>query len=204
MSIHILNPSRKIFILLIFCISAFSCSKKIATTKKGSKDGLKAKSEFDVVLSYVTNKELKQRLEAFRLGGIERELKLNNKNPEVVIKAAEKMIGTKHKMGGLSKKGIDCSGLIKLSFEKSGGILPHSSHGQGRYGKVIAHIQDLKRGDLVFFINTYKTNNLITHSGIYLGDGKFIHASSSKGVRIDSVNDPYYWKDKYIYGTRVF
>ena len=155
MSIHFFNHLRKVLILLIFCISAFSCSKKIATTKKGGKDGLKAKSEFDVVLSYVTNKELKQRLEVFRQEGIERELKLNNKNPEVVIKAAEKMIGTKHKMGGLSKKGIDCSGLIKLSFEKSGGILPHSSHGQGRYGKVIAHIQDLKRGDLVFFINTY-------------------------------------------------
>jgi cell wall-associated NlpC family hydrolase len=198
------NYLRGGIMLFLLCLFAYSCSNKIANVDSNNNDRLGAKSEFDIVLSYITNKELRRQFEVFRQGGIEKELKLNTKDPELIIKTAEKYMGTKHKMGGLSKTGIDCSGLIKLSFEKGGGVLPHSSHGQGRYGKVIAHSKDLKRGDLVFFINTYNTSNLITHSGIYLGEGKFIHASSKKGVSIANVNDPYYWKDKYAYGTRVF
>ena len=194
---------NKIFFLIFLVVFASSCSKKLVTTSNKDQK-LRAKSEFDVVLSYVTNKELKLQLEAFRKGGIERNLSLNTKNPDIIIKEARKFLGTKHKMGGTDKKGMDCSGLIKVSFAKAGASLPHSSHEQGRYGKVIAHTQDLQKGDLVFFINTYNSQNLITHSGIYLGEGKFIHASSKKGVSIANVNDPYYWKDKYIFGTRVF
>ncbi|UZR93659.1 C40 family peptidase [Chondrinema litorale] len=165
---------------------------------------MRTKSEFDILLSHITNKELKQRLVDFRNDGIERTLDLTTDNPEKVINAAEYYLGTKHKMGGLTKRGMDCSGLIKVSFAQYGGELPHNSHEQGRYGRIIANRGDLQRGDLVFFINTYNSANLITHSGIYLGDGKFIHASSKKGVSVASVDDPYYWKDKYIFGTRVF
>ncbi len=194
---------KNLYLLLIVALYASACSKKLATTNTQDQK-FKAKSEFDVVLSYVTNKELKQQLEIFRKGGIERKLSLNTKNPDTIIKEARRFLGTKHKMGGTNKKGMDCSGLLKVSFAKAGASLPHSSHEQGRYGKVIAHTKDLQKGDLVFFINTYRSKNLITHSGIYLGDGKFIHASSKKGVSIANVNDPYYWKDKYIFGTRVF
>jgi murein DD-endopeptidase / murein LD-carboxypeptidase len=62
---------------------------------------------------------------------------------------------------------------------------------------------DLRRGDLVFFIRSYKTNRFITHSGIYTGNYKFIHTSSKKGVTITSINDPW-WSKKFIFGTRVF
>jgi cell wall-associated NlpC family hydrolase len=55
----------------------------------------------------------------------------------------------------------------------------------------------------VFFTKTYNTPRTVTHAGIYLGNGKFIHASSSKGVIISDIYDPYYWGDKYIFGTRL-
>lgn len=55
----------------------------------------------------------------------------------------------------------------------------------------------------MFFTKTYNTPRTVTHAGIYLGNGKFIHASSSKGVIISDIYDPYYWGDKYIFGTRL-
>lgn len=100
-------------------------------------------------------------------------------------------------------KCIDCSGLLVAVFKKYGIILPHNSEEQARFGKIIPGMNNLKKGDLVFFIRSYKTNNFITHSGIYLGNNKFIHTSSSKGVTITSLNDPW-WSEKFIFGTRVF
>jgi cell wall-associated NlpC family hydrolase len=60
----------------------------------------------------------------------------------------------------------------------------------------------LIKGDLVFFIRSYETHDFITHSGIYIGNNKFIHTSSKSGVTITSLNDPW-WKGKFIFGTRV-
>nr|HPR13468.1 NlpC/P60 family protein [Bacteroidales bacterium] len=62
---------------------------------------------------------------------------------------------------------------------------------------------DLKKGDLVFFIRSYQTKNFITHTGICTGNNRFIHASTSKGVTITSLDDPW-WSDKFIFGTRIF
>jgi len=63
-------------------------------------------------------------------------------------------------------------------------------------------MDELIKGDLVFFIRSYKTHRFITHSGIYVGNNKFIHASSKKGVIITSLDDPW-WNEKFIFGTRV-
>ena len=73
-----------------------------------------------------------------------------------------------------------------------------------RYGRVISDSDKLKRGDLVFFFDTYEVNRIVTSVGIYLGDNDFVHSSSSEGVKISKINDPYYWKDKFFYGTRIF
>ncbi len=54
-----------------------------------------------------------------------------------------------------------------------------------------------------FFIRSYKTHHFITHSGIYVGDNKFIHTSSKNGVTITSLDDPW-WNEKFIFGTRIF
>jgi cell wall-associated NlpC family hydrolase len=105
-------------------------------------------------------------------------------------------------MGGTTMKCMDCSGLVYTVFAKHGIILPHNSEDQARYGKIISGIDKLRRGDLVFFVRSYKTRNLITHTGIFLGNNQFIHTSSKNGVTVTSINDPW-WKEKFIFGTRV-
>lgn len=153
------------------------------------------------VLNKLEDDELKERLVLFEMGGVE--IKVNKSvDIEKVIKTAESYRGCKHKMGGLSNKGIDCSGLVKVSFASAGLDLPHSSLEQARYGKIIPSTDDLERGDLVFFCKSYHTSKPVTHSGIFLGDTQFIHTSSSAGVSVTSTENPY-WKDRFLFGTRL-
>ena len=106
--------------------------------------------------------------------------------------------GTKYKLGGLSKQGVDCSGMVYLTFKEKLGIeLPRSTKLQSKVGREIKR-KDLRAGDLVFF----KTGVKVRHVGIYIEDGKFFHASTSKGVIISDLNG-YYWKDKYWHSRRV-
>ncbi len=123
--------------------------------------------------------------------------------PDEIIRTAQKYLGVPHCMGGTSTRCIDCSGLLVKVFASHGIYLPHNSDEQSRYGKKISVRDELEKGDLVFFIRSYKTNRFITHSGIYIGNNKFIHASSSKGVTITSMSNPW-WNDRFIFGTRLF
>jgi len=106
-------------------------------------------------------------------------------------------------MGGYSSSGLDCSGLVKLAHEQFDVALPHSSHEQARYGSIISPGEELKRGDLVFFHSTYATPKLVTHSGIYLGENKFIHTSTSNGVSVSALLDSGYWQNHYLFATRL-
>ncbi len=106
--------------------------------------------------------------------------------------------GVKYQMGGLSKKGVDCSGLVYLTYRENLGIeIPRSTALQSKTGKEVKR-SELRAGDLVFFKTSYK----VRHVGIYIEDGKFFHASTSKGVMISNLND-YYWKDKYWHSRRM-
>jgi probable lipoprotein NlpC len=105
---------------------------------------------------------------------------------------------TKYARGGLSKKGIDCSGLVYVTYlEKLGIELPRSTKLQSQIGKEIK-INELRSGDLVFFKTSFK----IRHVGIYIENGKFLHVSTKEGVTISKLSD-YYWKDKYWHSRRV-
>ena len=100
----------------------------------------------------------------------------------------------KYKSGGLSRDGVDCSGFVYLTFNSRLGIeLPRSTDLQVTQGKTIPQ-RELVPGDLVFF----KTGKSTRHVGIYLEDGKFLHASTEKGVMISRLTDNYwakaYWK----------
>lgn len=101
--------------------------------------------------------------------------------------------GVGYKLGGDSKNGIDCSGFIQKAFkEKFGLTMPRTTLEQAVIGKEITKDQ-LKSGDLVFF----KTGD-ISHVGVYLEDGMFIHASTKIGVTISELDNSYfsksYWK----------
>jgi hypothetical protein len=152
---------------------------------------------------HVNDPRLHKQILAFKKGGVERKINVDDYDIEGVIDYAKSLLGTPHVMGGYSPAGLDCSGLVKLAHAKYGVELPRSSHDQGRYGKIISAGEDLKRGDLVFFHSTYKKPELITHSGIYLGENKFIHTSTSHGVSISTLFDSGYWQNHYLFATRL-
>jgi murein DD-endopeptidase / murein LD-carboxypeptidase len=135
--------------------------------------------------------------------GVERHLDTGRKKPNKIIKTAEKYIGTSHCMGGTTRTCMDCSGLTYLSFFTHKIILPRNSQEQARFGKMIFNTKDLKRGDLVFFTKSYNTSDYITHVGIYLGNNSFIHASTSQGVVVTPMDNPW-WSQRFVFGTRVF
>ena len=121
-----------------------------------------------------------------------------------VIIAAESYMGTPHRMGGLTKKGIDCSGLVQVSYKKIDVSLPRSTRDQVNSGKAIA-MAKVQKGDLVFF--TYPGGTRITHVGLVHKvngpkDVVFIHTSSSRGVRKDNLYSNY-WKPLFVKARRV-
>lgn len=144
----------------------------------------------------------KKRLEEFMAAGVENPAGKWGVSPESIIETARGFLGVPHCMGGTTAKCMDCSGLVFRVFETHGITLPHSSEEQARFGKIIQDPSSLMPGDLVFFIRTYSTSRVITHSGIYLGEGSFIHTSSSQGVTVTNLDEPY-WKERYLFGTRV-
>lgn len=113
--------------------------------------------------------------------------------PEInpVIEVAEKMMGFPYLWGGTSAKANDCSGFVKTAFYSRGIILARDASQQARYGETVdfSDFSNLKPGDLLFF---GRSAQRITHVGIYLGNGDFIHSSGR--VHIGSIfpNDPKY------------
>jgi cell wall-associated NlpC family hydrolase len=103
---------------------------------------------------------------------------------------AAQMVGKPYKYGGSSPSGFDCSGLVQYSFKQAGVSLPHNTVQQRSASRLI-NAAELRRGDLLFFNQEGKKYG---HVGIYLGDGRFVHApSSGKSVRSDVLSNPY-WK----------
>ena len=104
----------------------------------------------------------------------------------------------RYHLGGLSKKGIDCSGFVYLTFrDKFGLSLPMTTEKQYSSSKKIKK-GNLKAGDLVFFKTGFKQK----HVGIYLSGNKFLHASTSKGVMISNMGNPY-WKKHFLNARRI-
>lgn len=115
-----------------------------------------------------------------------------------IISNAMQYIGVPYVFGGTTPGGFDCSGYVRYVFANAGISLPRTADVQYEVGTPVSS-SDLRAGDLVYF-STYEPGP--SHVGIYLGDGNFIHASSSRGVRVDSISG-YYWSDCYIGARRV-
>lgn len=145
-----------------------------------------------------------QELKDFEASGIEKPFDYGKVTREDFIVQAKKYTGTPYKYGGYSKAGIDCSGLISKAMQDLGLEMTHSVQEMAKFGEIILDKNDLKPGDLIFFTKTYKTKNLISHAGIVVEDAKMLHASSSKGVSVTNINNPYYWDKYYLFGTDIF
>ena len=118
---------------------------------------------------------------------------------KALIATAKKYIGTPYKFGGTTPKGFDCSGFLQYVFKQHGLTLPRTADEQYKVGKRTKKASELVPGDLVFF-TTYEAG--VSHCGIYLGKNEFIHASSSKGIRIDNLDNSY-WKPRYYGGKHI-
>jgi cell wall-associated NlpC family hydrolase len=106
--------------------------------------------------------------------------------------------GTPYRFGGQSKKGVDCSGFVQLTYRDVFGTkIPRTTKLLSREGVKISS-DHVRFGDLVFF----KTGFSKTHVGIYIGHGKFMHASTSQGVTISQLHSDY-WEDHYWQARRI-
>ena len=106
--------------------------------------------------------------------------------------------GTPYRLGGGSLDGVDCSGFIQqVYFRFDDRQLPRTTAQQARLGQRISRTE-LQPADLVFFKTGFKQR----HAGIYLGNGEFMHASSSRGVMISRLDNPY-WRDSWWMGRRL-
>jgi lipoprotein Spr len=106
--------------------------------------------------------------------------------------------GVRYRLGGDTKRGIDCSGFVQRTFREQFGMdLPRSTYEQEDMGKKIQRAK-LRPGDLVLF----RAGSTGRHVGIYLGNDKFVHASTSSGVTISSMTEAY-WDKRYREARRV-
>ena len=113
--------------------------------------------------------------------------------------AVKEVIGTPYLYGGTTTAGFDCSGFILYVLNQFGiDDLPRTSQTQAKAGTEVEQ-DELRVGDLVFF-NT--SGRGVSHAGIYVGDNKFAHSSSSRGVVISSLSESYY-KNRYVTARRV-
>jgi len=101
-----------------------------------------------------------------------------------VVRIATRYLGVPYVWGGASPAGFDCSGLVTHVFARVGVSIPHNAARQYGYGIAVTRAR-LEPGDLVFF-------NRLHHNGIYLGEGRFIHATKPGGVKISRLDDDWF------------
>lgn len=121
-----------------------------------------------------------------------------------VINTALTFSGVRYKFGGTTKKGMDCSGLLYVSFAEHNVKLPRTSIHMAEEGKKV-RIKDVEKGDLLFF-KTQRRAKRINHVGMVVavedGEIKFIHSSSSRGVTVSSLREGF-WNSAFVKATRI-
>lgn len=130
--------------------------------------------------------------------------KSNASKADNIINTALTFSGVRYKYGGTTRKGMDCSGLLYVSFSEHDVELPRTSSRMAERGKRI-RVKDIEKGDLLFF-KTTRGSKRINHVGMVVtveeDEIKFIHASTSRGVTISSLRDGF-WNQAFVKATRI-
>ncbi|SNR53762.1 Cell wall-associated hydrolase, NlpC family [Maribacter sedimenticola] len=139
------------------------------------------------------------------------ETKVHNDRPSTSHSKADKIIntalsfsGVRYKFGGTTKKGMDCSGLLYVSFGEHDVQLPRTSYHMAEEGHRVP-VKNIEKGDLLFF-KTTRGSKRINHVGMVVGTDNdeitFIHASTSRGVTVSSLRDGF-WNQAFVKATRI-
>jgi cell wall-associated NlpC family hydrolase len=127
---------------------------------------------------------------------------LSKTDREALLNYAKYFKGGKYVWGGTTPEGFDCSGYVQYLYKKHGIDLPRTAWSQSQKGKEV-DLAHLKKGDLLFFLTDKKRGIPVTHVGIYLGNGEFIHAASKKkGIIISPITHGKY-RNCFVKAKRV-
>ncbi|MDU6923382.1 bifunctional murein DD-endopeptidase/murein LD-carboxypeptidase [Franconibacter helveticus 513] len=172
-----LVPAVAVAVLLSACSSTNTAKNMHSETHAvGNKDGFLLQASQDEFENMVRNLDVKSRL----------------------MDQYASWKGVRYRLGGSTKSGIDCSGFVQRTFREQFGLeLPRSTYEQQEMGKSVDRTK-LRTGDLVLF----RAGSTGRHVGIYIGNNQFVHASTSSGVMISSMDEPY-WKKRYNEARRV-
>ena len=122
---------------------------------------------------------------------------------DAVLNFAYQQLGKSYIWGAQGPSAFDCSGLTYYIYKNAAGIaIPRTSSQQSKYGTTISK-SELKAGDLVFFDTSGPNNGVVSHVGLYVGNGQIIHSSSSKQKVIQVSIETSYWNNAYVTAKRI-
>lgn len=185
------------FVLATFCVSSYALSQEVKDNLSKNKVGNSYKKKdqvagIDFKSKMEINKGNLESLSSSLAGYIETVSNTSAINSDEVMYKVIEYLNTPYLWGGTSKRGIDCSAFVQAVMYQALGIaLPRTSLEQSGVGENV-EVKDLKFGDLLFFDTMHKGR--VTHVGMYLSDGYFVHSGSSTGVIVTSLEKETYSK----------
>ena len=182
------------YLLFLMLIAGCGSSKKMTSSTKERKVSVAAADNERKGITKSTDRKTET----------PRRVAKSNSKADNVINTALTYSGVRYKFGGTTRKGMDCSGLLYVSFGEHNVKLPRTSIHMAEEGKKI-RVKDVEKGDLLFF-KTQKRAKRINHVGMVVkveGDEvKFIHASTSRGVTVSSLREGF-WNSAFVKATRI-
>ncbi len=185
---------RVLLVILMLFLSACSQTQpQVAKEKSACSEVKEQKRLISLAKLSLSSKEVSNQKENWVPLKVEDEIEWN----------ARELLGLKYVWGATGPTAYDCSGFTRKIFGDVGIYLPRVSRDQAKIGQLVS-FHELKKGDLVFFATKRRYPHRVTHVGIYLGNGNFIHASSgAKKVVICNFNKHCFYKKRFLWGRRV-
>ena len=185
---------RVLLLILVLFLSACSQTQpQVKKEKSAFLEPKEPKEQINLTKLSLSSRELPTQEENWEPLKVEDEIEWN----------AKELLGHKYVWGATGPVNYDCSGFTRKIFADVGIHLPRVSREQAKKGQLVS-FNELKKGDLVFFATKRRSPHRVTHVGIYLGNGNFIHASSgAKKVVICNFHKHCFYKKHFLWGRRV-